>query len=229
MHVPTQGSHLVIPFGRLATNKLYTDPDDPTEAVHCSKWTGYEVYLDLQLNIWLVWNPKSLINPRLNNINYHGDWYPARCDLFEPYNPPIREPFDFEDTIDIAPFLSARVKLNGNFTKENLTFENFSRWVNATKQTENEVEFSWIDRTSGHEMVCRSPPFERDVPLETSLQHQAADPALGFSKSSGLPFGPFQYWWEGTLARMEPQHQRAYCVDDGYWTSHEEKGGEIET
>ena len=60
--------NLVIGIGRLFVNV------SNGEAGRTSKWTGYEVFVDQQLALWMVFNRHS-INPRA------ADWYPLPCRL----------------------------------------------------------------------------------------------------------------------------------------------------
>ena len=58
----------VIGIGRLFVNV------GNGEAGHTSKWTGYEVFVDKQLALWMVFDRHS-IDPRA------ADWYPYSCKL----------------------------------------------------------------------------------------------------------------------------------------------------
>ena len=59
---------LVIGIGRLFVNYRIG------EAGRTSKWTGYEVFVDRELALWMVFDTQSL-NPRA------ADWYPLPCRL----------------------------------------------------------------------------------------------------------------------------------------------------
>ncbi|KAI0115773.1 hypothetical protein GGR51DRAFT_502062 [Nemania sp. FL0031] len=212
IRVPTEGNILVIPFGDLFINKLYTDPYEPSESARRSKDTGYSVYLDMCLNIWLVFDPRALENRKRYGV-VHG-WFPARCHLFETDNP-VGPPFDFYDVYDTIPFKSARVTLNGDFSRKNLTFENFSRGINDTKQSEGDVELQVVGEERACEMICRSPPYAHML-----SQDQATDPTLGFSRPIGLPIGERgKRDWESMRTRLRPDLHRAASFDEGYYTS----------
>lgn len=64
----------VIPLGRLFINKN-TEPDERSKLPRPSKWTGYEVFLDLGFRIWIAFNRNSL-------AEQHYGWYPVACRLF---------------------------------------------------------------------------------------------------------------------------------------------------
>ncbi|KAI4161634.1 MAG: hypothetical protein LQ342_004775 [Letrouitia transgressa] len=63
--------NLVIGIGRLFVNV------SNGKAGRTSKWTGYEVFVDKQLALWMVFDRRS-INPRA------ADWYPLSCRLSRP-------------------------------------------------------------------------------------------------------------------------------------------------
>ncbi|KAI1129675.1 hypothetical protein F5Y10DRAFT_237728 [Nemania abortiva] len=82
---------LVIPFGRLFVNT----PDDENQT-GLSKWTGYEVLLDINRNLWLIFDQRSL------SYRWSG-WYPVRCNLGE----------DFTQKGEGAQFNTAGNRFNG--------------------------------------------------------------------------------------------------------------------
>ncbi|OAL29577.1 hypothetical protein AYO22_01991 [Fonsecaea multimorphosa] len=66
-----QGLIHAIGIGRLFVN--VSDAEDQ----RISKWTGYEVFVDWDLALWMVFDPHSL-NPRAKG------WYPEYCTLAHP-------------------------------------------------------------------------------------------------------------------------------------------------
>ncbi|KAI1130222.1 hypothetical protein F5Y10DRAFT_236061 [Nemania abortiva] len=193
MEFPAEGKVLVVPFGRLFINKPFSDPDNPGEVIRLPQWTGYEVFLDIRLNLWFVFRSLSFETRRFG-------WSPARCDLFGPQADKtaipdwrrdfdVPTPFKSEDMLDSAPFLSARVTLNGNFTMENLDFGKFKLEVNDTKQTEREIELQVVEREFAANEVSKSPAYERKVPTHISSHGQSTsqDNVQSLSSHSGLP------------------------------------------
>ncbi|KAI1169897.1 hypothetical protein F4777DRAFT_160829 [Nemania sp. FL0916] len=65
---------LAMSFGRLYINMSTPNPDSPNETIRLSKWTGYEVLFDTNLNLWFVFE-ESVIKYR-----FYG-WYPVKCNL----------------------------------------------------------------------------------------------------------------------------------------------------
>ncbi|KAI1108306.1 hypothetical protein F5Y14DRAFT_459770 [Nemania sp. NC0429] len=64
----------VIPFGRLFVNMAVDEPGHTNESCRVSKWTGYEVLFDTDLNLWFIFDEESL----------HGrwsGWFPIKCNI----------------------------------------------------------------------------------------------------------------------------------------------------
>lgn len=84
--------NLVIGIGRLFVNASHG------KAERTSKWTGYEVFVDKELALWMVFDRLS-IDPRAS------DWYPISCRLSHPI---LQDSDDYASKarrFDIACFL----------------------------------------------------------------------------------------------------------------------------
>ncbi|KAI0544253.1 hypothetical protein F4679DRAFT_591532 [Xylaria curta] len=67
----TDGPHLIMGIGRLFVNAKAGDKG------HLSKWTGYEVFVDYELGLWMVFDAQS-------KTYDHRGWYQFSCKLVKP-------------------------------------------------------------------------------------------------------------------------------------------------
>ncbi|KAI0537830.1 hypothetical protein GGR58DRAFT_470037 [Xylaria digitata] len=84
------GPGVVMGIGRLFVNTSCADNG------RLSKWTGYEVFVDHELGLWMVFDNQS-------KFHDHDGWYQFDCKLVSPQSqqPPEREPiFDYAKFCD---------------------------------------------------------------------------------------------------------------------------------
>ncbi|KAI6085972.1 hypothetical protein F4821DRAFT_239541 [Hypoxylon rubiginosum] len=139
---------LVVPFGRLFVNK----PNPQGENGRLSKWTGFEVYFDLSLNIWFVFNQDSL-------ASRDSCWFPVKCSLFgDNITPDATEClngetclFEHDEMLEAAPFQTA-VAFTGRDSRDFMAipFKSYQSWIrNSRNQSEvilRQVGRDYVDK-----------------------------------------------------------------------------------
>ena len=135
--------NLVIGIGRLFVNV------SDGKAGRTSKWTGYEVFVDKELALWMVFDRHS-IDPRA------ADWYPLSCRLSHPI---LQDSGDEQRVLssaskaprfDIACFLPSLRDLAG------------AEFKTASEKVQEKTR-------SGKMRVCQVERIEVDKLLETEL------------------------------------------------------------
>ncbi|KAI0105102.1 hypothetical protein GGR51DRAFT_560705 [Nemania sp. FL0031] len=122
---------LVIPFGRLFVNA----PDDENQT-GLSKWTGYEVLLDINRNLWFIFDRRSL------SYRWSG-WYPVRCNLGELNTAESRSDGPptvqlMHTIIETPTFQSAHVSLIGR-KLSTIRFDELQEKIHGTMEEHGEV------------------------------------------------------------------------------------------
>ncbi|KAI1122209.1 hypothetical protein F5Y10DRAFT_271291 [Nemania abortiva] len=177
---------------------MFYDPSNPKRAVFAiqlgslfinkrngegrlSRWTGFEVLLDIDLNLWFLSSPESL-------KNCHTDWAPVRCRLFQDWPAKDRNP----DYLQALPFLSAQVGLQGDFSKWNFTAAKFRDDVRLAKQAKKEIKPQPVENAYAWDAIQKAPPYPiREYKYGNSGYGSGS--SQGASSSMG---GDFTYQYE---------------------------------
>lgn len=146
-------SNLVIDIDRLFVNVSHG------KAGRISKWTGYEVFVDKELALWMMFDRHS-IDPRA------AGWYPLSCRLSDP----ILQDYDKEQVLsyaskaprfDIACFLPSLHDLAD------------AEFKTASEKVQEKMR-------SGNMRICQVERIEIDKFLETELASQEILEAVHF-------------------------------------------------
>ncbi|KAF2972762.1 hypothetical protein GQX73_g711 [Xylaria multiplex] len=117
------GPHLVMGIGRLFVSTNCGNDG------WLSKWTGYEVFVDYDLGLWMVFDDQS-------KSHNHGGWYQFGCKLLSPQSQDLQ---DGERTFGYAKFCNKIGNISSN------SFDNAMELVRKT-QTSGSARINQIGR-----------------------------------------------------------------------------------
>lgn len=150
---------LVIGIGRLFVNV------SNAKAERTSKWTGYEVFVDNELALWMVFD-------RHSNDPLAEDWYPVPCRLS---HPTLQDTNDEQRArrFDVACFLtSLRDLANANFKTASEKVQEKSR---RGEMRVCEVERSEIDKLLETELVLQEASVDNPARLREAILNAVGD------------------------------------------------------
>ncbi|KAI0096963.1 hypothetical protein GGR51DRAFT_488248 [Nemania sp. FL0031] len=128
------GLQLVMGIGRLFVN-FKSDNEN-----YLSKWTGYEVFVDRKLGLWMVFD-------RQLSLHKHGGWYEFGSKLVSPEDQDVQ---NTEPSFDFAKFWGSLPRI------EEATFNDVRALIESTKQL-GKVQVSQIEKEEFNSIVHSRP------------------------------------------------------------------------